>query len=153
MIYTNESDLHRDRERCPLTFGELEVGYILEDHVPTADRQGRIVSVGHAVALAEATRPSTALGLRLRLRNGVEAITVVTHGFVPDSQGSVMEHFSYWVNNAKKTLSRFLPFSAAKDLPPDGEVRETVTYRSPLGKTVWLANTNTKVNTSPSTLR
>ncbi|EZG09084.1 hypothetical protein H106_01768 [Trichophyton rubrum CBS 735.88] len=145
MIYTNESDLHRDRERCPLTFGELEVGYILEDHVPTADRQGRIVSVGHAVALAEATRPSTALGLRLRLRNGVEAITVVTHGFVPDSQGSVMEHFSYWVNNAKKTLSRFLPFSAAKDLPPDGEVRETVTYRSPLGKTVWLANTNTKI--------
>ncbi|EGD99431.1 hypothetical protein TESG_06866 [Trichophyton tonsurans CBS 112818] len=128
MIYTNRSILHRDRECCPLTFGELEVGYILEDHVPTApraDTHGQVVGVGHAVALAEAAPPAAALGLRLRLRNGVEAITVVTHGFVPHSQGGVMEHFSYWVNNAKKALSRF--------------------YRSPLGKTVWLANTNTKV--------
>ncbi|KAM5451159.1 hypothetical protein MaudCBS49596_003863 [Microsporum audouinii] len=145
MIYANKSDLHRDRERCPLTFGELEVGYILEDYIPTADTPGRIVDIGHTVALAEAAPPSAALGLRLRLRNGIEAITVVTHAFIPECRGSVMEYFSYWVNNAKKTLSRFLPFAAAKNLPLDAEVREAITYRSPLGKTVWLANTNTKI--------
>ncbi|KAK2874954.1 hypothetical protein FQN49_001928 [Arthroderma sp. PD_2] len=156
LIYANESDVSHDIARCPTQFGDLELGYVLQNHVPTAEAAAAgdsttvgasqpAVESGHAVSLAAGAPPSTALGLRLRLKSGVEAITVATHGFVSDSRASPMEYLSYWMNSTKKSLSRFLPFMASRDLTSDDEVRETITYRSPLGKTVWLSNTDVKL--------
>lgn len=51
-----------------------------------------------------------ALGLRVKLANGVEAITTVTHGFVklPNWSPTIL-YVADWILRAKEALSKFRP--------------------------------------------
>lgn len=67
------------RQGVPDTIGELYTGYDIIELTPTT----ATARAGYAVSGARESFDSLgALGLRLKMRDGLEAITTVTHGFV-----------------------------------------------------------------------
>lgn len=86
--------------------GGLRVGYIIASFHATAN----IVESGRAVSSAPGTlAQQAALGLRLRLPGGQEAITTVTHAFVrlADSRMSrIRKRFTEYILTAKDYLKR-----------------------------------------------
>ncbi|KGO58501.1 hypothetical protein PEX2_070020 [Penicillium expansum] len=89
--------------------GGLRVGYIIASFHATAN----IVESGRAVSSAPGTlAQQAALGLRLRLPGGQEAITTVTHAFVrlADSRMSrIRKRFTEYILTAKDYLKRIQP--------------------------------------------
>ncbi|KAI9789824.1 MAG: hypothetical protein M1816_005741 [Peltula sp. TS41687] len=126
------------REGVPDTAGGLYVGYDIIDNRPSTFE----ATSGYAVAAkpeAEFTRSMGCLGLRVKLNDGVEAITTVTHGLVNLPQHGLVVRVTNWFLKAKEALLRFRTPAHVKI--------SRATGNSPLGKTVWLALTNQKVGT------
>jgi hypothetical protein len=94
----------------------------------------------------ESLNGSGCLGLRLRMPDGKEAITTVTHGFVRNPRPSrVVSMFSDWILWTKSALRRFLRQPPPSDTCALGVVRNSQT-NSPIGKEVWLATEKKRVS-------
>jgi hypothetical protein len=89
------------------------------------------------------------LGLRIRMTDGKEAITTVTHGFVRNPQRSRMTMmFSEWILRAKSALLSFRRPPPQSDTSAIGFVRSS-NKNSPIGKEVWLATEKKRVSLFP----
>lgn len=103
--------------------------------------------VGYTLASFQGTfTQQAAIGLRLRLPGGLEAITTVSHAFVrladpimSDRRKRFIEH----ILRAKDYLKKMRP--QPSQAPTAGIVRSKLLENSPLGKKVWLGGTNTCV--------
>lgn len=128
----------------PVEVGGLRVGYIIASFHATAN----IVESGRAVSGAPGTlTQQAALGLRLRLPGGQEAITTVTHEFVrlADSRMSkIRKCFMEHILSAKEYLRWMLP--PPRQAPQAGIVHSKRVGNSPVGKEVWLGGTDTCVS-------
>lgn len=128
----------------PVEVGGLRVGYIIASFHATAN----IVESGRAVSGApETLTQQAALGLRLRLPGGQEAITTVTHAFVrlADSRMSkIRKCFMEHILSAKEHLRWMLP--PPRQAPQAGIVHSKRVGNSPVGKEVWLGGTDTCVS-------
>ncbi|KAJ5193414.1 hypothetical protein N7449_009556 [Penicillium cf. viridicatum] len=129
----------------PDEVGGLRVGYIIASFHATAN----IVESGRAVSDAPGTLvQQAALGLRLRLPGGLEAITTVTHAFVrlADSRMSkIRKRFTEHILAAKEYLKRMQP--PPRQAPQAGIVYPKRVGNSPVGKQVWLSGTDTCIGT------
>lgn len=97
----------------------------------------------------ESLNGSGCLGLRLRMPDGKEAITTVTHGFVRNPRPSrVVSMFSDWILWTKSALQRFLRQSPLSDTCALGVVENSQTD-SPIGKEVWLATGKKRASPLP----
>ncbi|KXG51690.1 uncharacterized protein PGRI_090830 [Penicillium griseofulvum] len=129
----------------PCEVGGLRIGYLLESARATATpvESGRAVS-GAPGSIAQ----QAALGLRLRLPGGQEAITTVTHPFVrlADSRMSkIRKRFTEHILAAKEYLKRMKP--PPRQAPQAGIVHPKQSANSPVGKQVWLSGTETCIGT------
>lgn len=127
----------------PDEIGGLRVGYTLASFQGTAEtiESSRGVSDKPDTFIQQA-----AIGLRLRLPGGLEAITTVSHAFVrltdprmSDRRKRFMEH----ILRAKDYLKKMRP--QPSQAPTAGILRSKLFGNSPLGKKVWLGGTNTCV--------
>jgi hypothetical protein len=88
------------------------------------------------------------LGLRIRMADGREAITTVTHGFVRNRQRSRMTNiFSEWMLRAKSALQRFRRPPPQSDTCAIGVLRGS-DKNSPMGKEIWLTTEKQRVSLS-----
>lgn len=86
--------------------GGAEVGFGVASHISTS------IQTGHGIAAAPDELMSTAsLGLRLKLQDGVERITMVTHAFIEtaDTDSALRRRISNWVVMAKDALRSVRP--------------------------------------------
>ncbi|PTU25680.1 hypothetical protein P175DRAFT_0469193 [Aspergillus ochraceoroseus IBT 24754] len=130
---------------APNNVGTLRVGYILTSCCATAN----VIESGQAVSDAPANiARHAALGLRLRLPGGLEAITTVTHAFVRvanPGMSNLRKGFMEWILSAKQYLGRLRP--PPKQTQHAGIVHSKGLSNSPVGKEVWLSGTNTQIGT------
>lgn len=88
------------------------------------------------------------LGLGLRLPDGSNALTTITHGFVkcPEASKSsqIVNQCRGLYDRVKTALTRYLPPRVGGDQTSHIIAKEQLT-NSPLGKKVWLASSNTMV--------
>jgi hypothetical protein len=85
------------------------------------------------------------LGLRVRMSDGKEAITTVTHGFVRNPQRSRMTiMLSEWILRAKSALLRFRRPPLQSETSAIRVVQSS-SKNSPIGKEVWLATEQKRV--------
>ncbi|KAJ5585423.1 uncharacterized protein N7459_005223 [Penicillium hispanicum] len=93
----------------------------------------------------ESLHGSGCLGLRLRMPDGTEAITTVTHGFVRNPQSSrVVSLFSDYIARAKSALQRLIHRPPPPDTLALGVARNSPA-NSPIGKEVWLATEKQRI--------
>lgn len=127
----------------PDEVGNLRVGYILTSFCATAN----VIESGQAVSNAPATfTHQAALGLRLRLPGGTEAITTVTHAFVHlanPGMSNLRKGFMDRILFAKEYLKRLRP--PPRHIQHAGIVHSKRSSNSPVGKDIWLSGTNTRV--------
>ena len=89
------------------------------------------------------------LGLRIRMNDGQEAITTVTHGFVKNPRRSrVTKMFSEWILRAKSALLRLRSLPPQSDTSAIGVVRNS-NRNSAIGKEVGLATETKRVSRFP----
>lgn len=132
------------RQGIPDTIGDLYVGYDINEVTPTT----ATTTAGYAVSGARESFDSLgALGLRLKMRNGLEAITTVTHGFVNrPERAPILLRVADWLLRAKEAITRYRTIKPSETFPAQVTMREQVTGNSPLGKEVWLAGTDQRVS-------
>ncbi|KAI3141939.1 hypothetical protein CBS147326_2026 [Penicillium roqueforti] len=118
----------------PDEVGGLRVGYIIASFHATAN----IVESGRAVSSAPGIlAQQAALGLRVRLPGGQEAITTVTHAFVrlADSRMSkIRKRFTEYILTAKDYLKRMTP--PPRQTPQAAIVHPKQVANSPVGKQI-----------------
>lgn len=89
------------------------------------------------------------LGLRIRMTDGKEALTTVTHGFVKNPQRSRMTMmFGELTLRAKSALLHFCLPPPQSDTCASGVVRSS-NKNSPIGKDVWLVTEKRVVSLFP----
>ena len=150
LFKTEQNMLNAWNNGIPTTIGGIPVGYMVMNSEPSAAP----LQPNNAVSSApDNGRPTSALGLKIRLPDGTEAITTETHGFVK----LVREKRHPFIGAAggymkvKSALSKFRPTqnsSAESDhLSATGKQLEN----SPIGKAVYLTGANTMVSHSVNT--
>jgi hypothetical protein len=89
-----------------------------------------------------------AIGLKLKLRDGTECVTVPTHAFVDlgatHNKGRLK--LTNWFLKAQEFLLKLRPIQQLSR-PAVAGTRGAI-QKTPLGKGVWLADTNEKVSQS-----
>lgn len=126
--------------------GGLRVVYDLVAAEVTAST----IESGYEVSISPNSLQSTGcLGLRLRMTDGVDVITTVTHGFVRHPSASrLTQTVCDWILRAKSAIGRFRnPFSPRPAETPAGGISRSGNSNSPIGKHVWLATEARKVGT------
>ncbi|KAJ5942540.1 hypothetical protein N7516_002708 [Penicillium verrucosum] len=130
---------------APDEVGNLRVGYILASFYGTAE----IVESGRGVTdTPGGFNPQAALGLRLRLPGGLDAITTVTHAFVrltDPKMSNIRKRLTDHILAAKEFLKRLRP--PPRQAPQAGIIHSERVANSPLGKEVWLGGTETYIGT------
>ncbi|KGO74630.1 hypothetical protein PITC_002750 [Penicillium italicum] len=122
--------------------GGLQVVYDKYRLEPSADA---VTSGMEVCEKPESLYGQGCLGLRIRMADGKEAITTVTHGFVRNPQRSRMTMmFSEWVLRAKSALLRFRRPPSQSETCAVGVVRNS-NKNSPIGKEVWLATEKKRI--------
>lgn len=128
---------------APDEVGNLRVGYILASFYGTAE----IVESGRGVTdTPGGFNQQAALGLRLRLPGGLDAITTVTHAFVrltDPKMSNIRKRLTDHILAAKEFLKRLRP--PPRQAPQAGIIHSERVANSPLGKEVWLGGTETYV--------
>lgn len=132
------------RKGVPDTIGELYVGYDIHEATPTI----ATTRAGYAVSEAKESFESlSALGLRLKMRDGREVITAVTHGFVHrPERAPILLRVAEWILRAKEAITRFRTIKPSANIPAQVTMRAEVAGNSPLGKEVWLSGTDQRVS-------
>ena len=119
-------------------FGNLRVCYDVLENIPTNQR---ICSGAKISAETDPSNALAALGLKLRLPQGYEAITVPTHAFVASRpiRWTPFLRISSWYTAIKTKLSRFAPIHGVS-IPAIGHTRDRLDQNSPLGRVVTLVH-------------
>lgn len=132
------------RKGVPDTIGDLFTGYDINEMTPST----ATARAGYAVSgVRESVDSLGALGLRPIMRDGHEAITTITHGFVSQSEREpILLTVTNWLLRAKEAITRFLTSKPSDTLPAQVTMREQATEKSPLGKEIWLAGTDQRVS-------
>lgn len=133
------------RTGIPDSIGGLPVGFLVNEFNASIEP----VSSGHAVSSKERPFQSlAALGLKLKMPDKSECITTVTHAFVqlPKRKGAIQMRLSDWAMRVRGGIARFQrpPTTAAQPAQVYGTARKEAPEA--LGKDVWLAGSNKKVN-------
>lgn len=136
---TVESIYNNWKAGVPASIGGLDVGYTLSDCSPsnTALESGSAIST----VLDNYTNVA-ALGLKLRLPNGQECITTVSHSFFPHKPHLGMKWFlSYYTQKVKAILTKFqAPLTPLHQ--PVQILHQNQGPGSPLGTSIWAAGSN-----------
>lgn len=140
---SNASKYASWKEGLAYGIGKLYVDYDVLDHHPTT----ATTLIGSAVAeKPEKWIAQAAIGLRLKLANGTEAITTVTHGFVELAGWNPMFlRVADWILKAKEALSNFRPWKRTVTQQAEITMKGIATGNSPLGREIWLAGSNQRV--------
>lgn len=122
----------------------MDVGYDINEATPIT----ATTRAGYAVSVARESFDSLgALGLRLKMQDGLEVITTVTHGFVNrPERAPILLRVADWLLRAKGAITRFRTVKPSETFPAQATIRAQVTGNSPLGKEVWLAGTDQRVS-------
>ncbi|KAK2745051.1 hypothetical protein FQN55_006408 [Onygenales sp. PD_40] len=126
--------------------GGLRVGYdISQCHLSSATTASGLAISEHPNAL----RTSACLGLRLRMPNGDDVITTVTHQFVkcielPSIFTAIASWCEHWYMNIRSAFQKFRPGKSSSTVPATVEKRASVGNTS-VGAEVWLAGTDQKI--------
>ncbi|KAL1970153.1 hypothetical protein VTN77DRAFT_6558 [Rasamsonia byssochlamydoides] len=130
------------RTQWPLEVGSLHVVFdVMNIQLATEP-----VTTGFQVAvMPDAGESAGCLGLKLRMPQGQEVITTVTHGFVkrPDPLNA-LKYIGSWILSAKEALRRFRSPRPQPQAPAIGMLRKPPSG-SPIGKVVWLVGGNRKI--------
>lgn len=146
VLFKNKGEMIEAMNKpCPSDLGGLQVGYDVINIEPSAET----AQSGHSVAnLPDSFNCRGNLGLKIRLPDGADAITTVTHGFVKlPNPPRALFRVADWLLSAKRTLSKFKSPKDTGVAPGDVEMRKKPTM-SPLGKEVYLAGMPLKVRES-----
>ncbi|KAJ5485572.1 hypothetical protein N7539_005560 [Penicillium diatomitis] len=135
MLFTSLSDIqHMYLNDWVMVVGGLRVMYDLLEIDITSDT----VASGMPVSGSpDAIHGDGCLGLRIKLQDGTEGITTVTHGFVKQPDQSRMLPFFDWICKKKDSLRRLLSLPTRADTPASVMSRGWLS-NSPIGKEVWL---------------
>lgn len=156
LIILFEEIIHVQRaysEIWPLELAGLRVFFHLTKHslTTTPIESGSVLKETVLKEISEKL-PDTAgcLGLKLRLQDGLIAVTSVTHGFVrcPSSwrkSSDRLRIFPAFLERAKLKLKRSLPFKTREDDPSLIRTNEILTDNNPVGKEVSLVLSNKMV--------
>lgn len=144
---------HAYNEIWPLELAGLRVFFHVTKHsLTTTSIESGSVLKETVLKETEEKIPDTAgcLGLKLRLPNGMIAVTSVTHGFVrcpsPWRKSSDrLRVFPAFVERAKLKIKRSLPFKTREDDPSFVRANEILTDNNPVGKQVSLVLSNKMV--------
>lgn len=145
VLFDSKSSLYAAwKDGIPDTIGQLCVCYDVLDHTPTI---ATTMAGGAVTDKSEDYISHGALGLRVKLANGVEAITTVTHGFVqlPYWSPKILR-VADWILRAKKALLNFRTMKPTNVQPAEVTMNGKAIGNSPLGKMVWLAETSQLVS-------
>lgn len=123
--------------------GSLAVKYAIRDYMTACDViPSRHASINRPDGLGE----NSCLGLRLRLENGIEAITTATHSFVrfPTGPSATRARLLDWTGSICSALARFC-LTRRTDSKPALAQRERRRCNTSLGAEVWMDETSDKV--------
>lgn len=147
VLFKTEQDMSNMRDQgIPTTIGGSPVGYMVINSEPSTAP----LKPNHAVSSAPgSTRPASLLGLKIRLPNGVEAITTETHGFVKvvrEKRHSLIGAADGYTK-VKSALSKI---RSTHNTPAGSNDNHSASgghlENSPLGKPVYLTGANTMVS-------
>lgn len=123
--------------------GSLAVKYAIRDYVTACD----VIPSRHAsISRPDGLGENSCLGLRLRLENGIEAITTATHSFVrfPTGPSATRARLSDWTGSICSALARFCLTRKTNSTPALAQ-RERRRRSTSLGAEVWMDETSDKV--------
>lgn len=144
VLFDTETEKHASwKDGVADSIGKLYVDYDVLDHQPTI----ATTRIGSSVAeKPEKWIANAAIGLRLKLANGTEVITTVTHGFVElPGWNPMILRVADWVLKAKEALSKFQPWKHTVAHPAEITIKGKPIRNSPLNREVWLAGSNERV--------
>ena len=140
LLYPTVESIYNDwKAGVPASIGGLDVGYILSDYSPsnTALESGSAIST-----VPDNYANVAALGLKLRLPNGQECITTVSHSFFPHkSHLGMKQRLTYYTRKARAILAKFRPQLTPLHQPAQ-ILHRTQGPGTPLGTSIWAAGTN-----------
>lgn len=144
ILFDNKKALKKSWEQGVVNYvGSLAVKYAIRDCMTACDvTPSRNASINRPGGLGE----NSCLGLRLRLENGIEAITTVTHSFVgfPDGPTATRARFLDWTGAIRSALAKFC-LSRKTDSTPALAQRERRRRNTSLGAEVWMDGMSDKV--------
>lgn len=151
LLYETESDMNRAWTYPPIcTIGGLTVQHSIDNRKPS------VVTAESGVVIRDsdpASNMACIIGLKLKLRDGTEGITTVTHGFVRQNRSllSLKLPLYGWYSRLTEALSTF---SGIRQPPVPAFIKASSTAsllsNSPMGKEASLVETNENLKVSHS---
>ena len=144
ILFDNKKSLEKSWKQGVVNYvGGLVVKYAIRDYMTACDVvPSRRASINHPDGLGE----NNCLGLRLRMENGIEAITTATHSFVrfPTGPSATRARFLDLSGSIRATLARFSLTRKTNSEPAMPE-RKRRRRNTSLGAEVWMGGTSEKV--------
>lgn len=143
ILFDNRKALKKSWKQGVVNYvGGLVIKYAMRDYMAACD----VVPPRHAsINRPDGLGENSCLGLRLRMENGIEAITTATHSFVrfPTGPSSTRARLLDLSGSIRATLARFSLTRKTKSEPAMG--RERRRRNTSLGAEVWMGGTSDKV--------
>lgn len=145
LLYPTVESIYNDwKAGVPASIGGLDVGYIISNFSPST----AVSESGSAIStVPNAYANIAALGLKLRMPNGQEYITTVSHALFPHEHHLGMRRrLSYYSQKVKAILAKFrTPLTPLHQ--PAQILHRNQGPGSPLGTSIWAAGSNRFVST------
>lgn len=144
ILFDNKKALKKSWEQGVVNYvGSLAVKYAIRDCMTACD----VIPSGHAsINSPDGLGENSCLGLRLRLENGIEAITTATHSFVrfPTGPTATRARLLDWTGTICSALAKFCLTRKTNSTPALAQ-RERRRRNTSLGAEVWMDGTSDKV--------
>lgn len=144
ILFDNKKHLKKSWEQGVVNYvGSLVVKYAIRDYMTASDEvPSRHASINRPVGLGE----NRCLGLRLRMENGIEAITTATHSFVdfPTGPSATRARLFDLTGSICSALAKFCLTRKTNSKPAMAQ-RERRRRNTSLGAEVWMNETSDKV--------
>lgn len=144
ILFDNKKALQKSWEQGVVNYvGSLAVKYAIRDYMMACDEvPSRHASINRPDGFGE----NSCLGLRLRMENGIEAITTATHSFVkfPTGPSATRARLFDFTGSICSALARFRLTRKTNSKPAMAQ-REKRRRNTSLGAEVWMDETSDKV--------
>lgn len=143
ILFDNKKALKKSWKQGVVNYvGGLAVKYAMRDYMTACDVPSSHASTNRPDGLGE----NSCLGLRLRMENGIEAVTTATHSFVrfPTGPSATRARLLHLCGSIRATLARF-SLTRKTDSKPAVVERERRRCNTSLGAEVWMSGTSDKV--------
>lgn len=144
ILFDHKKALKKSWEQGVVNYvGSLAVKYAIRDYMTACD----VISSRHAsMNRPDGLGENSCLGLRLRLENGIEAITTATHSFVrfPTGPSATRARLLGWTGSVCSALARFCLIRTTKSKPALAQ-RQRRRCNTSVGVEVWMDETSDKV--------